>query len=245
MKPKQYWVLLVISFLLAVGAASPVFGEPYDFGAVPVGQSAVGTFQVSNNGSSPIQVYLSLTQQASCGFSVSTEYLDVPANSSAPFQINFAPTEEVACSATFYAAQGWTKLMDLELSGTGSAPAPVAQKSKPIEPILLGECNTGVIDREYGDGMLSESVNACIESMDYRGGALKCLANLSKDLRHQNILNRAELRSLHRCAAKALIQKHRENRKNWHQRSGNNKGWNRHGEDKHKNYKLGWHRRHD
>jgi hypothetical protein len=262
MKRKCFWILVAVSFLLAAGTASPVAAELYDFGAVPVGQSAVGTFQVDNNGSSPIQVYLQLTEDDPCGFSVSSQYLDVPAGGSAPFQITYAPTDDVACAANFLALNGWDTLLQLELSGTGTVPAPEDPTSK-VEPIVIGECNTGIIDREYCDGMLSESVEECIASMDYHGSALRCLGQLSKELHKQKILNRTEIKSLQRCAATALIEQHKENRKTWHQQKKSHdekKRWQPHGKKtkhshckpeweqhskktKHSHYRLGrWHR---
>jgi hypothetical protein len=238
--------------LLIAGAGSPVAADTYDFGAIPVGENAGGTFSITNDWSMPIEVNLTITESNSQGYSLdpatplTSTTIEVPAGGTMPFEIVFAPTEEgVEYTASFTAVYGWTTLMTLELAGVGAAPAPVDQTSK-MEPIVLGNCNTGIMDREYCDGMLSESIEECIASMDYHGSALRCLGKLSRELHQQKILNRTEIKSLQRCAAKALIEQHKENQKNWYQqkKDAKKKRWDRHSrKTKHSHYKLGWHRR--
>lgn len=199
MKPKMLWIFVAVAALLGAGVASPAFGETIIFPPTPLGDSTQRPFEITNSTSSPVDIYLYLSQPAGCGFSLNVAKVALDANASSSFTVTFSPSQEEECTAYFYALRGWDVVKQMQFTGTVS----LAQTQSRVGPITIGECDTGIMDREYGGGMLSEKVKACFDSAQSHGQAVNCIAKLSKKLKKEKILSAGEIQALRRCAAQA------------------------------------------
>ena len=209
--------LRVISILLAffawgvfypsitTGSVSP---ETADFEDVAVGSTGSIPLEIENTGSSTLILNLRF-ENYSCNFFLSQQS-DISLNpgESVTVNISWTPAEGsvgTACSDTLKILNGYTELLET-VPVTAKAVAAGDPRTDPNSTIVIGEHDTGVVDRLYDEKLISEWIGACVAGAKNRCRFVRCVSALTNELKKAGIISCQDKRAIQRCAAQVKVR---------------------------------------
>jgi hypothetical protein len=179
--------------------------ETADFGHVAVGSTSVIPLQINNTGSSTLILYFSY-ENCSCNFSLPPQELVLQPGDTVDLKISWAPpegSEGTTCSGTLKVFNGPDLLGALLLTGRAvdaSGPA-----RNPNSTIIIGECDTGVVDRLHEGTLISEWIEECAAKAKNHGQFVRCIRDLMNKLKEAGVISGKEKGAIESSAAKAKI----------------------------------------
>lgn len=207
--------LVVVSIFLAFiawGVFFPgltngsVLVETADFGDVAVGSTSAIPLHITNTGSSTLILYFRY-ENYSCNFSLPRQEIVLQPGKIVDVEIRWTPSEVGICSDILHV------IYDRDLSETVlvrgravEADGPDQEPDKDVKSrIVIGECDTGVVDRLYEDKLISELIDDFAADAKNHGEFVRCVAGLTNELKKAGIISGKEKGAIQRCAAQANI----------------------------------------
>jgi hypothetical protein len=213
---------------ITTGSVSP---ETADFGDVEVGSSSTIPLEITNTGKSTLLVNLRWENNNSCGFLLlkhgsdelqRTSEISLQPDKGLTVDIRWEPPEDsegTTCSDTLKIQNGSTDLETVLVTGNA---VPAGSKKDPNGTIVIGECDTGVVDQLYDGKFISEWIAECAARTKNRWRFLGCVTVLTNKLKKAEIISCKDKRAIQRCAAQAKLHR----RPRWKTpRCGLNKRW--------------------
>ena len=179
--------------------------ETADFGDVAVGSTSVIPLQIINTGSSTLILYFSY-ENYSCNFSLPPQELVLQPGDTVKVEISWAPaegSEGTSCSDTLKVFNGSDLLGAVLLTGRAvdaSGPA-----RNPDNTIIIGECDTGVVDRLHEGTLISERIEECAAKAKNHGQFVRCIRDLMNKLEKAGVISGKEKGAIQSSAAKAKL----------------------------------------
>jgi len=187
---------------ITTGSVSP---ETADFGDVAVGSTGSIPLEISNTGSSTLILYFKY-EHYSCGFSLPPQETVLQPNTSMKVDVSWTPpegSEGNTCSDTLKVIYG-ADLYETVLV-TGNA-VPAGGNRDPKSTIVIGEFDTGVVDRLYDGKLISEWIGACAAGAKNRCRFVRCVSALTNELKKAGIISCQDKRAIQRCAAQVKLR---------------------------------------
>jgi len=194
-------VLIVSGMFLPMLTSASVSPAFVDFGEVIVGSSSTRSLRVTNTNAVPIEVTFSIPRNG-CGFSINSRPLSLgvdDVDKSGLIQVIYAPRDLGPCSAMLYVTIIGS-VQRVPLMGIGIMPKPA-----PLSTIVIGDFNTGIIDKQYEDQLISARINECAKEVKNHGKFVSCVARLINELKRDGIITEEEKDTIQGCAAQASI----------------------------------------
>jgi hypothetical protein len=193
-------VLIVLSLLLPMPADATVYPTSVNFGEVELGSSSTMTLSVINtNRLAEINVSFSIDNEL-CGFTIDRREMSIPAGQRGLLRVNFAPGTTEECSTILRVESTAPEVIRVTLMGIGIMPKPA-----PVSNIVIGDFDTGIIDKQYEGQLISERINKCGKEAKNHGKFVSCVARLTNELKRKGIISEEEKDVIQRCAAQARI----------------------------------------
>jgi hypothetical protein len=217
--------LMVVSFCLAFiawGALFPTLTigsvqvETADFGEVAVGSTSTIPLHITNTGSSTLILNLRF-ENYSCSFFLDRQS-DIPLNPNVSITVNMSWTpaegsEGTSCSDTLKILNGNWELLETVLV-TGTAVEAGRSPRTPNPTVIIGECDTGVVDRQLNDDVrISDLINGCAADAKNHGQFVSCIAHLTNDLKAAGLISHKEKGAIQSCAVKANLPRSMSSRR--------------------------------
>ena len=191
---------IVLGIFLPMTAGATVNPTSVNFGEVELGSSSTITLSVSNpNRLAEINVSFSIDGGV-CGFTIDRRVMSIPAGQRGLLRVNFTPLATGRCSATLLVESTAPEVIRVSLMGVGIMPRAV-----PPSTIVIGDFDTGIIDRECDEGLISERINKCGNDAKNHGKFVSCVARLTNELKRNGIITEEEKDIIQGCAAEAKI----------------------------------------
>ena len=207
--------LVVVSIFLAFiawGVFFPgltngsVLVETADFGDVTVGSSSAIPLHITNTGSSTLILYFRY-ENYSCNFSLPRQEIVLQPGKIVDVEIRWTPSEVGICSDILHV------IYDRDLSETVLVRGRAVEAGEPDhEPdrdvnrrIVIGECDTGVVDRRYEGKLISVWIHECAHDAKNHGQFVRCVADLTNELKKDGSISGKDKRRLQSSAAQANI----------------------------------------
>jgi hypothetical protein len=213
-------VLTILLAFIAWGVFSPsittgsVSPETADFGDVEVGSTGMIPLKIENTGLSTLLINLRWENNNSCDFLLfkhgTNELQPTSDNSLQPgksltVDIGWTPPEKsegTTCSDTLKIQNGSTVLETVLVKGNA---VPAGSKEDPSGIIVIGGCDTGVLDQLYDEKLISEWIGECGFETKNHGRFVRCVAHLTNELKKAGIITCQEKSAIQRCAAQAKL----------------------------------------
>jgi hypothetical protein len=179
--------------------------ETADFGHVAVGSTSVIPLQINNTGSSTLILYFNY-ENYSCNFSLPPQELVLQPGDTVDVKISWTPaegSEGTTCSDTLKVFNGRDLLGALLL--TGSAVDASGPARNPNSTIIVGECDTGVVDQLHEGKLISERIEECAAGQTNHSQFVSCVADLTNELKEAGVISGKEKGAIQRWAAKAKL----------------------------------------
>lgn len=193
-------VLMISSLLMPMQADAAVYPTSVDFGEVELGSSKSITLSVSNpNRLAEIHVSFSI-DDGLCGFTIDRREMFIPAGQRGLLRVDFAPRTTGACSAILRVESTAPEDIRVPLTGVGIMPKPA-----PLSAIVIGDFDTGIIDKQYEGQLISERIDECEKQAKNHGKYVSCVAHLTNELKRAGIITEEEKDVIQGCAAQARI----------------------------------------
>ena len=207
---------------ITTGSVSP---ETADFGDVAVGSTSVIPLEIENTGSSTLILNLRWENNNSCDFRLlkqGSEDLqptsDIQLNPGKPVTVDISWTpaegsEGTTCSDTLNILNGYTDLLET-VPVTGNA-VPAGSKKDPNSTIVIGECDTGVVDQLYDGKLISEWIGECAARTKNRWRFVRSVSALTNELKKAGIISCQDKGAIQRCAAQAKLRRRPRSKVPW------------------------------
>ena len=205
-RKRSLMVLSVSLAFIAWGVFFPtltngsVHVETADFGEVVVGSSSAIPLHITNTGSSTLILYFRY-ENYSCNFSLPPQELVLQPGDSVKVEISWTPSEGSegsTCSDLLYVKYG--DLYETVLV-TGRAVDASGPARNPNSTIVIGEYDTGVVDRLYEGKSISEWIGECAADTTNHGQFVSCVAHLTNELKKAGIISGKEKGAIQSCGA--------------------------------------------
>jgi hypothetical protein len=170
-----------------------------------VGSSSTIPLRITNTGSSTLILYFQY-ENNSCNFSWPPQELVIQPGDTVEVEISWAPaegSEGTTCSDTLtviYARDLYETVLVTGKAVDASGPA-----RNPPGMILIGERDTGVVDRPYEGKLISELIRECEADQTNRGRFVSCVSSLTDELKEAGVISGKEKGALQSSAAKAKL----------------------------------------
>ena len=177
--------------------------ETADFGEVVVGSSSAIPLHITNTGLSTLILYFDY-ENDSCKFTRPQQELLLQPGTTVVVEILWTPaegSEGTTCSDILKVNYG-RDLYETVLV-TGRAVDASGPARDPNSKIIIGERDTGVVDRLHEGKLISKWVDECAADARNHGQFVSCVAHLTNELKKAEIITGKEKDALQRCAAKA------------------------------------------
>ncbi len=205
--------LVVVSIFLAFiawGVFFPgltngsVLVETADFGDVAVGSTSAIPLHITNTGSSTLILYFRY-ENYSCNFSLPRQEIVLQPGKIVDVEIRWTPSEVGICSDILHVIYGRDLSETVLVRGRAvEAGGPDQEPDKDVNRrIVIGECDTGVVGRRYEGKFISELIDECADGAKNHGQFVRCVADLTNDLKKAGIISGKEKGAIQRCAAQA------------------------------------------
>jgi len=204
-------VLSILVAFIAWGVFFPtltngsVHVETADFGEVVVGSSSAIPLHITNTGSSTLILYFRY-ENYSCNFTLPRQELLLQPGTTVDVEIRWTPpegSEGTTCSDLLCVIYG-RDLYETVLV-TGRAVDASRPARNPTSTIVIGECDTGVVDRLHEGKLISEWIDERAEDVTNHGQFVSCVADLTNELKKAGIISGKEKGALQSLAAKAKL----------------------------------------
>jgi hypothetical protein len=189
---------------ITTGSVSP---ETADFGDVAVGSTTSIPLEIENTGSSTLILNLRY-ENYSCNFSLSQQSdIKLDPGESVTVSISWTPaegSEGTTCSDTLKILNGNWELLET-VPVTAKAVAAGDLPKDPNSKIIIGDCDTGVVDRLHEGALISEWIDDCAAAAKSHGQFVRCITDLTNELNEVGVISGKEKGAIQRSAAKAKI----------------------------------------
>jgi hypothetical protein len=179
--------------------------ETAEFGEVAVGSSSAIPLHITNTGSSTLILYFDY-ENNSCNFRPPRQEFVLQPGTTVDVEIRWTPpegSEGTTCSDLLYVIYGRDLYETVLVSGRAvDASGP---SRNPTSTIVIGECDTGVVDRLHEGKLISEWIDECAVDVTNDGQFVSCMADLTDELKKTGIISDKEKGALQSWAAKAKI----------------------------------------
>jgi hypothetical protein len=175
--------------------------ESADFGDVAVGSTSVIPLAITNTGSSTLILYFKY-ENYSCDFSRPPQELVLQPGETVDAKISWTPTEGsegTTCSDTLKVFNGG-ELLETVLV-TGRAVEAGGAKGNPNGTIVIGERDTGVVDRLHDGKLISQRIDDCAAEAKNHGQFVRCVSALANELKKAGSISGKDRWALQICAA--------------------------------------------
>ncbi len=189
-------------FLPGLAIGSVLLGTA-DFGEVPVGSTGSIPLYITNTGKTTVILYFSY-EKYSCGFSLPRQESVLQPGATLDLEITWTPpegSEGSTCSDTLKVIYG-PDLYETVLV-MGRAVAPSGGTRGRSTNILIGECDTGVVDQLEEGMSISQRIGKCALEAKNHGQFVRCVAHLTNELRKAGKISGREKNAIQSCAAHA------------------------------------------
>jgi hypothetical protein len=179
--------------------------ETADFGDVAVGSSSTIPFHITNTGSSTLILYFRY-ENYSCNFTLPRQELLLQPGTTVDVEIRWTPpegSEGSTCSDVLYVTYGTDLYETVLVSGRAVDASGFARN--PTSTIVIGECDTGVVDRLHEGKLISEWIDGCAVDVTNHGQFVSCVADLTDELKKTGIISGKEKGAIQSLAAKAKL----------------------------------------
>jgi len=196
-------VFIAWGVLLPDLAKGSVVLETADFGDVPVGSTVSIPLYITNTGKTTLILYFRY-ENYNCDFSLPRQESVLQPGTTVDLEITWTPpegTEGSTCSDTLKVIYG-PDLHETVLV-TGRAVAADGGKKDPNTSIVIGECDTGVVDQVYGGRNISGWISDCAVGAKNHGQFVRCVAELTNELKKAGHISGREKGAIQSCAARA------------------------------------------
>jgi hypothetical protein len=198
-----FLTLIALGLFLPGLAIGSVLLETADFGEVPVGSTGSIPLYITNTGKTTLILYFRY-ENYNCDFSLPRQESVLQPGATVDLEITWTPpegTEGSTCSDTLKVIYG-PDLYETVLV-TGRAVAPGGGHRGRNTNIVIGECDTGVMDQSYSDMMISDWIDGCAGEVKNHGQFVRCVAHLTNELKKAGIISGREKGAIQSCAARA------------------------------------------
>jgi len=178
--------------------------ETAEFGEVAVGSSSAIPLHITNTGSSTLILYFRY-ENYSCNFTLPRQELLLQPGTTVDVEIRWTPpegSEGTTCSDLLYVKYG--DLYETVLV-TGRAVDASGPARNPTSTIVIGECDTGVVDRLHEGKLISEWIDDCAADVKSHGQFVRCISDLTNELKKAGIISGKEKGAIQSLAAKAKL----------------------------------------
>ncbi len=190
--------------------------ETADLGDVAVGSTSVIPLQITNTGSSTLILYFNY-EHYSCNFSLPPQELLLQPGGTVNVEISWTPaegSEGTTCSDTLKVFNG-RDLLETVLV-TGRAVEAGGPKGDPNGTIVIGERDTGVMDRLHEGRLISERIEECAAEAKNHGQFVRCVSALANELKKAEIISGKDRWALQICAALEKFPHRPRSKLRWH-----------------------------
>ena len=207
--------LVVVSIFLAFiawGVFFPgltngsVLVETADFGDVAVGSTSAIPLHITNTGGSTLILYFQY-ENYSCNFSLPRQEILLQPGKIVDVEIHWTPSEVGICSDILHVIYGRDLSETVLVRGRAvEAGGPDQEPDKDVNRrIVIGECDTGVVDRSYEGKLISEWIRGCADGAKNHGQFVRCVADLTNRLKKARTISSKEKGAIQSTAAQANI----------------------------------------
>ncbi|MBA7706983.1 hypothetical protein ES703_115844 [subsurface metagenome] len=207
--------LVVVSIFLAFIAWGVFFPgltngsillETADLGDVAVGSTSAIPLHITNTGGSTLILYFRY-ENYSCNFSLPRQEILLQPGKTVDVEIRWTPSEVGICSDILHVIYGRDLSETVLVRGRAvEAGGPDQEPDKDVNRrIVIGECDTGVVDRFYEGKLISELIRGCADGVKNHGQFVRCIADLTNDLKKNGVISGKDKRRLQSSAAQANI----------------------------------------
>jgi len=207
--------LVVVSIFLAFiawGVFFPgltngsVLVETADFGDVAVGSTSTIPLHITNTGSSTLILYFRY-ENYSCNFSLPRQEILLQPGKIVDVEIRWTPSEVGICSDILHVIYGRDLSETVLVRGRAvEAGGPDHEPDRDVNSrIVIGECDTGVVDQVYEEELISKLIDECADGVKNHGQFVRRVAGLTNELKKAGIISGKEKGAIQRCAAQANI----------------------------------------
>jgi hypothetical protein len=210
--------LMVLSIFLAFIAWGVFFPsltngsillETADFGDVAVGSTSAIPLHITNTGSSTLILYFRY-ENYSCNFSLPRQEIVLQPGKIVDVEIRWTPSEGSegsTCSDILKVIYGRDLYETVLVTGRAvEAGGPDHEPDKDVNRrIVIGERDTGVVDRLYEGRLISELIDDCAAGVKNHGQFVRRVSDLTNKLKKAGIISGKEKGAIQRCAAQANI----------------------------------------
>ena len=219
---RSLMVLTIVLAFIAWGVFFPrittgsVSSETADFGDVAVGSTSSIPLEITNTGSDTLLINLRWKNNNSCDFRLlkhgsedlqPTSEIQLNPEKTLTVDISWTPaegSEGTTCSDTLEIRNFNYDILETVLV-TGNA-VPAGSKKDPNGTIVIGEYETGVVDRLYDGKLISEWIGACAAGAKNRCRFVRCVSALTNELKRAGIISCQDKRAIQRCAAQVKLR---------------------------------------
>jgi len=183
-----------------------VLVETADFGDVAVGSTSTIPLHITNTGSSTLILYFRY-ENYSCNFSLPRQEIVLQPGKIVDVEIRWTPSEVGICSDILKVIYGRDLYETVVVTGRAvEAGGPDQEPDRDVNRrIVIGDCDTGVVDRYYEDKLISELIDDCAAGVKNHGQFVRCVAGLTNELRKAGVISGKEKGRLRSSAAQANI----------------------------------------
>lgn len=207
--------LVVVSIFLAFIAWGVFFPgltngsilvETADLGDVAVGSSSAIPLHITNTGGSTLILYFRY-ENYSCNFSLPRQEILLQPGKIVDVEIRWTPSEVGVCSDILHVIYGRDLSETVLVRGRAvEAGEPDQEPDRDVNRrIVIGECDTGVVDRLYEGKLISELIDECADDVKNHGQFVRCVAHLTNKLKKDGIISGKEKGAIQSTAAQANI----------------------------------------
>ena len=207
--------LVVVSIFLAFIAWGVFFPgltngsilvETADLGDVAVGSSSAIPLHITNTGGSTLILYFRY-ENYSCDFSLPRQEILLQPGKIVDVEIRWTPSEVGVCSDILHVIYGRDLSETVLVRGRAvEADGPDQEPDKDVNRrIVIGECDTGVVDRLYEGKLISELIDDCAAGVKNHGQFVRRVADLTNELKRAGIISGKDKGRLRSSAAQANI----------------------------------------
>jgi hypothetical protein len=199
---------------ITTGSVSP---ETADFGDVAVGSTGSIPLEITNTGSDTLLINLRWKNNNSCDFRLlkhgsedlqPTSEIQLNPEKSLTVDMSWTPAERsegTTCSDTLKIVNGNGELLET-VPVTAKAVAAGDPPKNPNGTIVIGEHDTGVVDRLYDGRLISEWIGECAAGARNRWRFVRCVSALTNELKKAGVITCQDMRAIQRCAAQVKLR---------------------------------------
>ena len=198
-----FLTLIVLGVFLPGLTTGSVLVGTADFGEIPVGSAGSIPLCITNTGKTTLILYFRY-ENYSCEFSLPRQEIVLQPGATVNLEITWTPPqglEGTTCSDTLKVIYGPDLYETVLVTGKAVAPGGGHRGGNPN--IVIGECDTGVMDQFEEGRSISQRIGECALEAKNHGQFVRCVAHLTNELRKAGKISGKEKGAIQSCAAQA------------------------------------------